>query len=83
MRDLEVKIVEIKGNCPVYKEGKHIPVIFPIYPRTSKQIEIFGFQQYFVNLANNESPITSNGVYLMDPLGYLDFLNLEANARFV
>lgn len=38
--------------------SKHIPIIFPVHPRTRKQIEAFGFQRYFIDLANNESPIT-------------------------
>ncbi|AGK60064.1 UDP-N-acetylglucosamine 2-epimerase [Archaeoglobus sulfaticallidus PM70-1] len=46
-----------------------IPVIFPIHPRTQKRIEEFGF-----NL---------NGVTLINPLGFLEFLQLEANAKLV
>jgi UDP-N-acetylglucosamine 2-epimerase (non-hydrolysing) len=63
--------------------SKEIPIIFPIHPRTRKQIEAFDFQHYFFDLTNTESLITSKGVCLVDPLGYLDFLNLEVNARFV
>ena len=63
--------------------SKHIPIIFPIHPRTRKQIEAFGFEPYFVNLTNNQSPITNNRIYLVDPLGYLDFLNLMMHSTFV
>jgi UDP-N-acetylglucosamine 2-epimerase (non-hydrolysing) len=63
--------------------SKHIPIIFPIHPRTRKQIEAFGFEPYFVSLTNNQSPITNNRIYLVDPLGYLDFLNLMMHSTFV
>jgi UDP-N-acetylglucosamine 2-epimerase (non-hydrolysing) len=46
-----------------------IPVLFPIHPRTAKSIRDFG--------------LPMNGVRTMEPLGYLEFLNLEANATVV
>jgi UDP-N-acetylglucosamine 2-epimerase (non-hydrolysing) len=49
--------------------SKSIPVLFPIHPRTAKSIRDFG--------------LTLNGICTMDPLGYLEFLNLEANATVV
>jgi UDP-N-acetylglucosamine 2-epimerase (non-hydrolysing) len=44
-----------------------IPVVFPVHPRTRKM------------LAGRESV----GVRLVDPVGYLDFLSLEADAAAV
>jgi len=49
--------------------SKSIPVLFPIHPRTAKSIQDFG--------------LSMNGIRTMDPLGYLEFLNLEANATVV
>jgi UDP-N-acetylglucosamine 2-epimerase (non-hydrolysing) len=46
-----------------------IPVLFPIHPRTAKNIRDFG--------------LSMNGIQTMEPLGYLEFLNLEANATVV
>lgn len=65
--------------------SKHIPVIFPVHPRTRKQIETFGFQYYFVNFSPNASRLRphTRGIYLVDPLSYLDFLNLMAHAKVV
>jgi len=63
--------------------SKRIPILFPAHPRTRKQIEAFGFQHYFINLTNSKSQITNNGIYLSNPFGYLDFLNLMAHAAFV
>ena len=63
--------------------SKHIPIIFPVHPRTRKQIETFGFQRYFFNLTNNESLITNNGIYLVNPIGYLNFLKLMLHSKFI
>lgn len=40
-------------------------------------------QHHFIELAGPRSQITKNGLYLADPFGYLDFLNLMANAKIV
>lgn len=48
-----------------------IPVLFPVHPRTRSQI------------TNFEEPPSSKGLYLLEPLGYLDFLALEAHASLV
>lgn len=50
-------------------------VIFLAHPRTQKQIQKFG-------LANLFSKQTSN-VKLLDPIGYLEMLALETNARII
>jgi UDP-N-acetylglucosamine 2-epimerase (non-hydrolysing) len=49
--------------------SKSIPVLFPIHPRTAKSIQDFG--------------LSMNGIRTMDPLGYLEFLHLEASATVV
>src|SRR5262245_38583643 len=49
--------------------SKSISVLFPIHPRTAKNIQSFGFSM--------------NGIRTMDPLGYLEFLNLESTATVV
>ncbi|HWT90550.1 MAG TPA: UDP-N-acetylglucosamine 2-epimerase (non-hydrolyzing) [Solirubrobacterales bacterium] len=49
--------------------SREIPVVFPVHPRTRKMME--GFEP--------EAP----GLLLTDPLGYLDFLSLVADARAV
>jgi len=46
------------------------PLIYPIHPRTRKRIQEFGLE-------------TPAGVELIEPVGFLDFLTLEANARLI
>jgi len=49
--------------------GAHMPVVFPIHPRTLKRIREFG--------------IETTRLRMIDPLGYLEFLNLMSNAGIV
>lgn len=59
----------LEGLELVYKKFD-LPLIFPIHPRTKKRIKEFRL----------EAP---KGVRLIDPIGFLEFLQLEANARLV
>jgi UDP-N-acetylglucosamine 2-epimerase (non-hydrolysing) len=56
-----------------------LPVLFPIHPRTRKNIESFGLQRYLAN-TDTEGGV---GILPLDPLGYLDFLSLNDRARLV
>jgi len=56
-----------------------LPVLFPIHPRTRKNIESFGLLNY---LSTDNAP-GSVGIVPLDPLGYLDFLSLNDHARLV
>ena len=50
------------------------PVIFPIHPRTRKSAERLGLFERIARMPN---------LLLTEPLGYLEFLNLNAHAKFV
>jgi UDP-N-acetylglucosamine 2-epimerase (non-hydrolysing) len=52
-----------------------IPVVFPVHPRTRKNIDKFGLGRI--------SDAANSHLILTEPLGYLSFLNLERNARMV
>ena len=52
----------------------HQRIIFPVHPRTKKRIIEFGMSEMVEDAA---------GLQMMDPVGYLEFLNLMANASFV
>jgi UDP-N-acetylglucosamine 2-epimerase (non-hydrolysing) len=53
--------------------GESHPLVFPVHPRTWTRIVDFGV----------ERALSSSRVVVCEPLGYLDFLGLEAEARFV
>ena len=55
--------------------SQRIPVVFPAHPRTQKSLREFGLY--------DGVPVNNQKFKLINPLGYLDFLNLEMNARFV
>lgn len=49
--------------------SRHLPVVFPVHPRTRARME--------------EAGLTERGVLLTEPLGYLEFLHLIGEARLV
>jgi UDP-N-acetylglucosamine 2-epimerase (non-hydrolysing) len=53
--------------------SQRLPVIFPVHPRTAGNINRFGFARR----------LAGSNIRLMEPLGYLDFINLSANAKLV
>jgi len=57
--------------------AQRLPILFPIHPRTRKMAERFGLSHYFSRDGRPE------GIWLMEPLGYLEFLHLNRNARLV
>lgn len=57
--------------------SEHLPIIFPIHPRTEKMVQQFGLEHYLQNAG------ASCGFRLIDPVGYLDFLHLNMNAKMI
>ena len=54
------------------KIARRVPVIFPAHPRTLRMIDELGLAQRIEQI---------KGLRMIEPLGYLDFLNLLSNAR--
>jgi UDP-N-acetylglucosamine 2-epimerase (non-hydrolysing) len=68
--DNEVKLREIfEGLNLVYKEFA-FPVIYPVHPRTRKRILEFNLKP-------------SEGITLIDPVDYLQFLKLESRSKLI
>lgn len=58
--------------------AKEFPIVFPLHPRTKKQIESFGLENAF----NTHNKGTANFIVL-EPVGYLEMLKLTQNANIV
>jgi UDP-N-acetylglucosamine 2-epimerase (non-hydrolysing) len=54
--------------------SKSIKLVFPIHPRTRKQITAFGLEEKVKNMQN---------LLLTEPVGYYDFLKLQMEAKFI
>ncbi|HKO44566.1 MAG TPA: UDP-N-acetylglucosamine 2-epimerase (non-hydrolyzing) [Pyrinomonadaceae bacterium] len=54
--------------------ARQIPVVFPVHPRTRKKLSEFELSERVERIAN---------LQLVDPLGYIDFLQLYRGARIV
>ena len=50
--------------------AKKLPLIFPVHPRTSKQMDRFGLR----------APLAEAGVKLVEPVSYRPFMSLVSNA---
>ena len=58
----------------VERVQRRLPVVFPVHPRTRARIESFGLQQRLDRAPN---------LRLIEPVGYLDALRLQKEARLV
>ena len=68
--DDPVRFAGILKGLEKLSQEFNIPVIYPIHPRSTKQIQEFGIKTY-------------GSIRLIDPVDFLDFLQLESNARLV
>lgn len=57
--------------------ARHLPLIFPLHPRTEMMVRKFGFERYF------RHGVPVEGVWATKPMGYLEFLHLMLGARLV
>lgn len=57
--------------------AKKMLIVSPIHPRTRKMVEQFGLKHFFSSGRNVK------GIWLTEPLGYLDFLHLNMSAKMV
>jgi len=68
--DDKLKLKGILDGLEKTNKKFNFPIIYPIHPRTKKRIKEFNLK-------------VPEGVKLIEPLGFLEFLQLEANAKLV
>ncbi len=68
-KDALAEIVNIFGMITA-----KMPLVYPIHPRTKKNLEAFGFMNKVNQMAN---------LILTDPLGYIEFVKLVKESSFV
>ncbi|HID61192.1 MAG TPA: UDP-N-acetylglucosamine 2-epimerase (non-hydrolyzing) [Anaerolineae bacterium] len=78
----------LKGILEALGEiAKRVPVIFPAHPRTQQRIKEFGLADLVKSsrlpVAKSSSREQESKAWLVEPLGYLEFLGLMADARLV
>lgn len=54
--------------------SEKLPLVFPIHPRTRKNLEVFGLLPRLM---------AAPGVRAIEPMGYVDFMNLVCGARLI
>ncbi len=67
-KDVLIKLIEV-----IEEIGRIIPVVFPCHPRTQKEMKNFGITK----------DIDEKALRIIEPIGYLDFLKLQSECRFV
>jgi UDP-N-acetylglucosamine 2-epimerase (non-hydrolysing) len=60
--------------------SREVPVVFPIHPRTKQRLIDFDLDHLTRSIRKKA---VGPGIFLLEPLGYLDFLHLMTNSRLV
>jgi len=68
--DVKNRLEGILGGLKLIYKKFNLPIIYPIHPRTKNRIKEFNLK-------------IPKGIKLIEPLKYLEFLQLEANAKLV
>jgi UDP-N-acetylglucosamine 2-epimerase (non-hydrolysing) len=72
--NVDVKEIFLRIFDAVADVARRMPVIFPVHPRTRNHISQFGIDDQIAALPK---------LKMIEPLGYLDFLKLTAEAKVV
>lgn len=68
--DKKERLEGILKGLQMVSDKLKLPIIFPIHPRTKKMMDGFGL-------------FASGGIFPIEPVGFLDFLELEKNAKLI
>ncbi|MDH3444304.1 MAG: UDP-N-acetylglucosamine 2-epimerase (non-hydrolyzing) [Deltaproteobacteria bacterium] len=64
--------------------AEELPLLLPMHPRTRARIKEFGLEEQFQYLSlDSATRARSPMLYGLEPMGYLDFMSLMADARIV
>ncbi|MDD4496859.1 MAG: UDP-N-acetylglucosamine 2-epimerase (non-hydrolyzing) [Methanosarcinaceae archaeon] len=72
--DVLERLEQILEGLKLVSDKFGIPIVFPIHPRTMKRIEEFAFEEKLRAISN---------LLIVDPIGYMDFLILESEAKMI
>lgn len=72
--DDQTRFTRILDSIQQLATNHQLPLIWPVHPRAQKALREFGLEQKL---------LTSPNISMIDPVGYLDFLVLESNAKLV
>jgi UDP-N-acetylglucosamine 2-epimerase (non-hydrolysing) len=64
----------------LHELARSLPILFPCHPRTREKLGAFHLMHYFTP---QTAGACASGIYLCEPLGYIDFLKLMAEAKMV
>jgi UDP-N-acetylglucosamine 2-epimerase (non-hydrolysing) len=70
--------LQMLGNI-IARIAERIPVVFPCHPRTRKRFQMIDVQEGL----REPGSVHRSGITLTQPLGYLDFLHLMSQSKFV
>lgn len=72
--DDPVRLEKILNGLQLLSDQYKIPIIFPMHPRTMNRIKEFGFESKINGI---------DSLIIVEPIGYMDFLILESEAKLV
>jgi len=72
--DDKTRLTSIINGLRLLSDYHRLPIIWPMHPRTQKMVQKFSL----INLINKDKFI-----YIIEPVGFLDFIMLEANAGLI
>ncbi len=65
------------------KISRQLPIVFPAHPRTKNNLARYGLLSRINQLDPQRGIKADGGLWITEPLGYLDFLRLMSSARVV
>jgi UDP-N-acetylglucosamine 2-epimerase (non-hydrolysing) len=68
--DIHERLNNMLEGLRLVKEKYNLPIVWPIHPRTAKTIKQFNLK-------------IPEGIKIIPPMGYLEFLQLEANSKII